>query len=428
MAVSVEGPTRIGDLTDVERSAVGARSAGDADFDRLWREYLPRVRALVRKLLPNRVAVEDIVQETFLRGYNAGVHLEYRDQSRTRSQWPWLATVARNLCLDHRRRQRGITIDPFEESEVEPAAEARIQHPESSLLASVRRDGISEALDEMHERQARVLVLKHLEGLSYREIAEQEGVSIDALKSLLARARRAFKESYASVTERRGLGVAFPLLWVLRRLRGLRNRFTAAPEAVAQAASATATVPGALQALATVVVLGVVAGASPVLAATTGGSGETAHDAVDVVEIADVGLTPPPLAVVPAASDVNDAVDDGDEAKVPGSDDPAAQPPVPVGSPAPTVPDEASADSDAVIPGDDEPASASGSVKVQQNEGDDGATAHRVVDEHDDAAATPVDDVEGAGGGQVFVHCPSPEERGLVTAATCPVLNEEISL
>lgn len=195
-------------VTDAGDAGTDATDAGDGsvEFGFLYDRYLARVRGLARKLIHDRGLAEDMVQEVFLRAYHYGLHLEAFGPGKRRAPWPWLAAVSRNLALDWLRRGHGMVQDELEEEEIPSAPPA--EQPEVVLVASRRREGVEEALDRVCERHRRILVMKHVDGRSYEEIAEMEGITVDALKSLLCRARRAFRESYTLVAQRRGLRVS----------------------------------------------------------------------------------------------------------------------------------------------------------------------------------------------------------------------------
>ncbi|MBI2168206.1 MAG: sigma-70 family RNA polymerase sigma factor, partial [Actinobacteria bacterium] len=165
------------DLTVEELREVGAPdspasapASTERDFDRLYEEFSPRVRGLVKKLIVDAGQAEDLVQETFFRAYNAGLHFEYERAHPEHTQWPWLAAVARNLSLDVLRRHKGVTEEEFVLEEF--TREAPGAEPDLHLLATRRREAIRDALNSVSDRRRRVLFMKCVEGKTYDEIAE----------------------------------------------------------------------------------------------------------------------------------------------------------------------------------------------------------------------------------------------------------------
>lgn len=160
---------------------LGVGDASDG-FARFHDAYARRVRGLARHLLGSDPAVDDVVQETLWRAYRKGLHHDDRDP------WPWLATVARNACHDvHRSRRATGELD-----EDLPLTD----DPESAAVDAARRERVVDTLERLPERQRRLLLLRHVEGVGCEALASDEGSSVDAVKSALARARTAFRSCY----------------------------------------------------------------------------------------------------------------------------------------------------------------------------------------------------------------------------------------
>lgn len=407
---------RVIDLTAEEaRDASPARS--DHDFERFYDDHLPRVRGLVRKLVNDRSAVDDVVQETFLRAYNSGLHLE-EDGEHPHAQFPWLATVARNIVLDMSRRTHGVVHGELEETELPPEVEVASDDPEAFMTAVRRRQGIVEALEAVCERHRRILLMKHVEGKRYEDIAALEGISMEALKSVLRRARRTFQESYAEVAERQGLGVLVGggiLSGVRARLRGLRDRLVMSAEAVNGSVAITS--QGIANAVMTAAVVGAVMTAGPV--ASFGDDGRTGETETAPVAAVSDAMSVAPLESLPVVADYEVAEDDGpvETQMSVSADTPAAAQPVPASEPQVQPADtETSVSTDDLAPVAEAPASGSTSTRTSG----DGSSL-----EHEDSTTLDLDDDGNddlASSGDGFVGCPPPEHRGDVTAAVCPVV------
>jgi RNA polymerase sigma-70 factor (ECF subfamily) len=232
-------------------------------FDELYVEYSPRVRGLIRRLIADRDLAADVLQETFLRAFQSDLHHESGED-----QWPWLATVARNLCLDAlRKRSRVSERDQFDDVVQTVQLPEAQGDPEWHFIARGRREGIAEALASVSPRCRRILLRKHLDGWAYDEIAQSEGMSVDAVKSALARARRSFRESYTAIAEHRGLGAS-----VGGFLAGLRVRFQTARHRLADRLSASAQYFPNPAAFSDAFAAAVVAGAVAVSAGMAGGA------------------------------------------------------------------------------------------------------------------------------------------------------------
>ena len=141
---------------------------------------LPRLLSLGVRMLNDRSEAEDVAQETFMRVWKQAGNW----QSGAAKFDTWLHKVALNLCYDRLRSHK----DYSEEDAPELIDPALI--PEQRLDKSQQGDLINIALAALPNRQREALVLQYYQELSNIEAADLMGVSVDALESLLSRARR----------------------------------------------------------------------------------------------------------------------------------------------------------------------------------------------------------------------------------------------
>jgi RNA polymerase sigma-70 factor, ECF subfamily len=152
---------------------------------------LPRLLSLADRMLGDRGEAEDVAQEAFLRIWK---HARAWRSGKARFD-TWLHRVALNLCYDTLRKRREIpTQTPPDQTDPAPSAEQALQSDQRS-----RR--VVRALQALPERQREALVLQYYQGLSNIEAAGLMGVSVDALESLLSRARRTLKIELAGVND-----------------------------------------------------------------------------------------------------------------------------------------------------------------------------------------------------------------------------------
>lgn len=160
---------------------------GDARaYERLVNAQLNRVVAVARRVLGSDSDAEDVAQEALLRLWRQADKWE---PGRARIA-TWLYRVTVNLSID-RLRRRGETVDADPPEQTVEADQQR--HMEEKEL----RRHMDAALQSLPERQRLALVLFHYEGLPMAEAASIMEVSVEALESLLARARRALKQQLA---------------------------------------------------------------------------------------------------------------------------------------------------------------------------------------------------------------------------------------
>jgi RNA polymerase sigma factor (sigma-70 family) len=154
---------------------------GDEDaFQVIHERYRQRLFAYARQMLGgSRSDAEDAMQDVFLRAYGA-----LRADDRPVTLRAWLYRVAHNRCIDQLRRPLPAAVDLFDitrgPSLQDPLEQAERREDLRRLVADVRR---------LPEQQRSALLMREMEGLSYKELSEALVVSIPAVKSLLVRAR-----------------------------------------------------------------------------------------------------------------------------------------------------------------------------------------------------------------------------------------------
>ena len=170
---------------------------------------LPRLLALATRMLGDREEANDVAQEAFVRIWKEASRWQ---QGPARFD-TWLHRVALNLCYDRlrsgsrsgsssvssagSRRERGMTDDIPEAVDPAPLPDERVSESE-------RNERIKAALAALPARQREALVLQYYQELSNVEAAQLMGISVDALESLLSRARRNLRGHLAG--ERDGSG------------------------------------------------------------------------------------------------------------------------------------------------------------------------------------------------------------------------------
>ena len=164
--------------------------AGDsAAFAAVVEAYRPRLYAYCRARLGNADDAEDLTQETFLRAYRA---LPRVDDDLPLS--PWLYRIATNACNDTFRRRRTAWHKPWDDSACNEVAARREDNPESALLNAEARRSFARTCDTLRPHHRRVLLLRGSAGLSLAEIGARLDLTPQAVKSLLFRARREYRE------------------------------------------------------------------------------------------------------------------------------------------------------------------------------------------------------------------------------------------
>ena len=149
-----------------------------AEQDRRISETVERERArlrnFIRKRVPDPRDAEDILQDVFYELVEA-----YRLMEPLEQVTAWLFRVASNRIIDRFRKKR-----PEEESlGLEDLLPSPDGGPEAAYARSVLLDELDAALDELPEAQREVFVAHELQGRSFKELAEESGVSVNTLLS-----------------------------------------------------------------------------------------------------------------------------------------------------------------------------------------------------------------------------------------------------
>jgi RNA polymerase sigma factor (sigma-70 family) len=150
-------------------------------FEQLVLPHLDAAFNLSRWLLRGRADAEDVAQEAMLRAFRffSGFH---GGDARA-----WLLQIVRNTCYTWLEKNRSVDLTTEFDEDLYPQAAVT---PETLAIAGDNRERLTRALEELPARFREVLILRELEGCSYKEIAAITSVPIGTVMSALARARQ----------------------------------------------------------------------------------------------------------------------------------------------------------------------------------------------------------------------------------------------
>lgn len=178
----------------IKRCQSGSREA----FDSLYRKYRPTVLHIARKIMGNEQDAEDAVQEVFERV------LDKIDQFRYEASFSsWLRVLAKNVCRDILRRKGRHPTESLDNlcefNETGIAAKRSSISQEEELIMKELLENLHEKIDRLKEKHRKLIILRYIDGLSYRKIAQLLDCSESQVKSRLHQARKRLRRTCQSL-------------------------------------------------------------------------------------------------------------------------------------------------------------------------------------------------------------------------------------
>src|SRR6185503_14081491 len=201
----VAGPrTEWGGLTDQE-VVLRARSGQESAYRELIRRYERPIFALLFRMVRDRELAEDLSQETFVKALNAieSYRPEYKFSS-------WIFKIANNAAIDHLRRRELDTLSldgaPHAATPEEIEATAlqvgdKGETPLEELEARELGSAIERAIAQLRPEYRACILLRHVEGLAYEEIAQSLDLPLGTVKTYIHRARHELRDLLAHLKQ-----------------------------------------------------------------------------------------------------------------------------------------------------------------------------------------------------------------------------------
>jgi RNA polymerase sigma-70 factor (ECF subfamily) len=233
----------------LDRWESAGEQSRDQVFTELYESSYPSLVKYCRGLLNGSADPEEVAQEAFLRAW-----MTWDRYSTSRPFWALVATIARNLCMDHHRHER--VVSTVLEQRAGELISAPAVTPEERLEQDEEYAWAREAMAGLCPNHQRILNLRDIEGWSADDIAAVDGTSPEAATAALYRARQRLRDAYNRVAAGALAGAAF------LPVRSMRRRFGLWAHHAGQAAATSPTlISRAGEAVATVVAVAVVTGA-----------------------------------------------------------------------------------------------------------------------------------------------------------------------
>ena len=172
------------------------RSGDDRAFEALYQRYHRRIASYIYGMVSDYGRAEDIAQDVFMSALR-----RMRETDRPIAFKPWIYEIAKNACIDQFRRSRRAEEVSYDADEGLGAADyGRLvttgPTPDVAVDQKMSLDHLRGAFGGLSETHHEILVMRELEGLSYREIGDRLGMSRPSVESTLFRARRRLTEEY----------------------------------------------------------------------------------------------------------------------------------------------------------------------------------------------------------------------------------------
>ena len=202
----VEATSALADADPLEADLLAKARGGNLfAFEEIVKRHQRRVYAVAFRIVRRHDVADDVTQEAFMRAHRALPSFDL-----TRPFGPWIARIAANLAVNHVRSPRA-----REQGLPESHAETRAPDPDplAGVLEQEASAALSRALDRLPAEQRSVFVLRVMEDMSYREIAEALDLSLGTVMSRLSRAREKLRVTLSpylgsSAARRAGSGEA----------------------------------------------------------------------------------------------------------------------------------------------------------------------------------------------------------------------------
>jgi RNA polymerase sigma-70 factor (ECF subfamily) len=182
----INNETNEEDFQAVKQVLAGNNSA----FQILQKKYIKVVAALIRKMIKNEDDVEDLVQETFIKAYNALNTFQFGYAFSA-----WLYRIASNNCIDFLRKKRFATVSldkpvQSDDDDLYIEIEDTTNRADMDMIASERHQALYKAIDALPENYKIIIKMRHEEELDYTEIAVKLDLPLGTVKAHLFRARK----------------------------------------------------------------------------------------------------------------------------------------------------------------------------------------------------------------------------------------------
>lgn len=195
--------TNYADQDDRALAALAAQGREGA-YRELLSRYERPVFSLVFRMVRDRALAEDLAQEAFIRAFNA---IDSYDATYKFSSW--IFKIANNHTIDHLRKRKLDTVSIHgspsassaeEQERTRITLESTSEQPDAYVESRELGGMVEEAIGQLRPEYRTAILLRHVEGYAYEEIAETMELPLGTVKTYLHRARKELKDILAPLT------------------------------------------------------------------------------------------------------------------------------------------------------------------------------------------------------------------------------------
>lgn len=174
------------------------QNGDESAFVVLVERYKHRLFRIALSVVRSHDDAEDVLQDALVKVYH-GLN-SFRSASKV---YTWLYRIVMNKAIDYVRKRPHVAFEPQEEMLYELPDQRHDKQPDHAALSNELNDAIFAAIDDLPEKQRRVILLREVEDLSYGEIADIVGCSEGTVMSRLYYARERVREALTPYLENR---------------------------------------------------------------------------------------------------------------------------------------------------------------------------------------------------------------------------------
>jgi RNA polymerase sigma factor (sigma-70 family) len=152
-------------------------TGNEASLEILIKRHQKSVYTSIYLMVRDRSLAEDIFQETFIKIINTLRTSRYNEEGKF---GPWASRIGRNLAIDYiRKMKRDVTITDSQGNDIFSYLRIAEESIEDKIIRNQTEHGLKELVKRLPEEQRQVLIMRHWGDMSFKEIADNTGVSIN---------------------------------------------------------------------------------------------------------------------------------------------------------------------------------------------------------------------------------------------------------